>query len=79
MDILNLNNILAVFHQALYAKVIAILWKNGDAFKNIVPRMGGFHSICTLLPIIGVRFKDAGLMDLCIESDVIAEGSVNGV
>ena len=41
--------------------------------------MGGFLSICTLLAIIGVRFKDAALMDLCIESNVIAEGSVNGV
>ena len=51
----------------------------GDAFKNIIPRMGGFHSICTLPAIIGVRFKDTGRMNLCIESDVIAEGSVNGV
>ena len=41
--------------------------------------MGGFHSIRTLLAIIGVRFKDAGLMDLCIESGVIADESVNGV
>ena len=41
--------------------------------------MGAFHTVCTLLAIIGKRFQDAGLKDLCIESSVIAEGSVKGV
>ncbi len=38
-----------------------------------------FHTICNLLSIIGKRFQDAGLRDLFVESDVIAEGSVSGV
>ena len=38
-----------------------------------------FHAACTLLSIIGKRFQDAGLKDLCVESGVIAEGSVAGV
>ena len=71
MNTLNLSNIVVVFDQALYAEATEILWKHGNAFKNIIPRMGGFHSICTLLAITGVRFKDVGLMDLCIESNVI--------
>ena len=41
--------------------------------------MGVFHTACTLLSIIGKRFQDAGLKDLCVESGVIAEGSVAGV
>lgn len=32
-----------------------------------------------LLGIIGKRFQDAGLRDLCVESQVIVEGSVSGV
>ena len=32
-----------------------------------------------LLGIIGKRFQGAGIRDLCIESQVIAEGSVSGV
>lgn len=35
--------------------------------------------ICSLLSIIGKRFQDAGLRDLCVESSVIAEGSLAGV
>ena len=41
--------------------------------------MGAFHTICTLLSILGKRFQDAGLSDICIEAGVIAEGSASGV
>ena len=41
--------------------------------------MGTFHIIITLLAIIGKWFQDAGLRDTCIESGIIAEGSVSGV
>ena len=41
--------------------------------------MGVFHTACTLLSIIGKRFQDAGLRDLCVESGAIVEGSVAGV
>ena len=71
--------ILIVFDQALYAKATDILWKHKDRFPGVIPRMGTFHTICTLLGIIGKRFQDAGLHDLCIEAGVIAEGSVAGV
>ena len=42
-------------------------------------QIGLFDTICNLLSIIGKRFQDAGLRDLCVESGVIAEGSVTGV
>ena len=38
--------------------------------------MDVFHTTCTMLSITGKRFKDTGLLDLCLESGVIAEGSV---
>jgi len=49
----------------------------GEQFRDIIVRMGAFHTICTLLGIIGERFQGAGLRDLCVESQVIAEGSVS--
>ena len=39
--------------------------------------MGAFHTICTLLSILGKRFQDVGRRVICIESGVIAEGSVS--
>ena len=37
------------------------------------------HTIMNFLGIIGKRFSDAGLKDMCIESGLVAEGSLNGV
>ena len=45
----------------------------------IVLRMRVFHTICTFLVVIGRRFQDAGLRDVCVESGVIADGSAAGV
>ena len=76
---LSLQSIAIVFDQALYAKATEIIWKHNEKFANIVPRLGTFHTICNLLGVIGKRFQDSGLKDLCIESGVIAAGSVSGV
>ena len=78
MESLQLKSIVCVFDQALYSKAAEIVWKH-EKFKNIVIRMGVFHTICNLLSIIGKRFQDAGLRDMCVESGVVAEGSVAGV
>ena len=78
MDTLELKEIRCVFDQALYAKAAEITWKH-EQFKNLILRMGAFHTICNLLSTIGKRFQDAGLRDLCVESGVIAEGSITAV
>ena len=76
---LRLNAIVVGFEKAIYAKAIEIKWKHSEHFRDMIVRMGAFHTICTLLEIIGKRFQDAGLRDLCVESQVIAEGSVSRV
>ena len=78
MDTLELKEIVCVFDQALYAKAPEITWKH-EKFKNLILRMGAFHTICNLLSTIGKRFQDAGLRDLCVEYGVIAEGSITAV
>ena len=79
MHALDLNAIVCVFGQALYAKACEVVWKNPDNFHPIVLRMGVFHTICTMLAVIGKRFGDAGLRDLSVESGVIADGLIAGV
>ena len=63
-----------IFHQAIYAKAMEIKWKHSEHFKVIIVRMGAFHTICTLLGIIGKRLQDAGLRDLCGEPQVMQRG-----
>ena len=79
MQSLDLKTIVCVFDQALFAKAAEVVWKHPEKFKDIILRLGVFHTICTLLSTIGKRFQDAGLRDLCVEACVIADGSVAGV
>ena len=80
MQSLKLAKVVCVFDQALYAKSVEVTWKHHYKFKDkVIIRMGVFHTICMLLAAIGKRFLDAGLQDLCVESEVIAEGSIAGV
>ena len=75
---LDLPSIVVVMDQALYAKAAEIAWKQ-DQFSNIVLHIGTFHTICVALAILGKRFGDSGLKDICIEAQIVAEGSISGV
>ena len=48
-------------------------------FEDLVIMIGGFHLLTTILAIIGSRFADAGLRDVAVQSEIIAEGSVDSV
>ena len=68
-----------VFDQAIYAKAIELTWKHPALFKDLILRMGDFHTVFNFMATIGKRFQDAGLRDLAIEAGVIAEGSAQAV
>ena len=76
---LQLVAIAIVMEQALYAKAAEIVWKQKGVFSKVVLRMGAFHTICNALLILGKRFRDTGLKNICIEAGLAAEGSINGV
>ena len=75
---LNLDVADLVLDHAIYSKALEVLFKEGNedlkSFFNL--RMGGFHTSCIFLGVIGKRFGDAGLKDLIIESGLLGEGSV---
>lgn len=76
---LQLPAIVCVFDQALYAKAAEIVWSRRTKFLEIILSRGVFHTLCTLLRILGKRFADAGLQDLPVEAGVVAQGSVSRV
>ena len=78
-DRLKLKAVVCVFDQAFYAKAIEIFWKNKNVFENLVLMLGGFHLLMMLLGIMGTRYGDAGLRELAVQSEVVAEGSIERV
>ena len=70
---------LCVFDQAFHAKAVEIFWENKNVSENLVLMLGGFHPPMMLLGIIGTQYGDAGLRDLAVQSEVVAEGSIERV
>ena len=55
-----------------------VFWKNKEIFSDLFIMVGGFHLLMMLLGIIRNRFGDAGLIELAVESDVVAGSSSFG-
>ena len=80
MNHLNLNYIFLVVDQAIFNKVLQVLFafqeKENRKFDKIIVRMGGFHVILCLLRTIHSRFKDSGIIELLVEAAVGTEGTI---
>ena len=76
-DQFQLKSIVCVYYQAIYAKVHQIKCKEPANFKDMFLMIGTFHTILTFLAVIATQFKDAGLQDIVIQSNIIAEGSMD--
>lgn len=74
-DTRELNKIVLVFDQALYAKATEIQWKHRDLFHNIILWKGAFHTICNVLSSLGKHFQDADLRNIMTDSGVVSESS----
>ena len=62
-----------------HAKAMEVCWKNKGLFKNLLVMMGGFRLLIMVLGVIGSRFGESGLKELAIQSEVVAEGSIDKV
>ena len=78
-DRLQLKAVACVFDHAFYAKAMEVYWKHKTLFDGLVVMMGGFHLLMMLLGVIGSRFGDAGIRELAVQSDVVAEDSMDEV
>ena len=80
MSELELDYIFLVADQAIYAKVLEILFdykeRGMDTFKGLIVRMGGFHVQMCLMKSIYSRFKDCGLVRLLSECGIGSEGTI---
>jgi hypothetical protein len=72
------HSVLVTCDQAVYAKALEVYYSPlHNQLERIVLRMGAFHVILNFMSVLGQRFGSAGLRDVLIESDVLANGSVD--
>ena len=76
-DILELNSIIAVFDQSIYAKAQEIGCASELLYKkNLAVHLGVFHIAIVFLAPISKRFSGSELPDLMIEAELVAKGSI---
>jgi len=49
---LNLSKIVVVFDQAIYTKAVEIIWKHPEKFRDVIFRLGAFHTMHNLIGTI---------------------------
>ena len=74
---LQLKSIVCVYDQTIYTKAFQIKCAEPDWFKDVFLTMGTFHIILNFLAVIAMRFKDAGLCDIVVQSTIVTKGSGN--
>ena len=70
---------IVTFDLAVAKKAYSLVWQNQERYKNVIVRMGVFHTTCSLLGVLGKRMTGSGFADLIIEADVCASGSLTKV
>ena len=58
---LHVPEIVLVFDETIYAKAQMIRWKDKDLMKNLVIRLGEFHTVMSFCSAISKIFKDGEL------------------
>ena len=76
--LLNLDEADLACDHTVYSKALEVLLAEGnESLKEFINlRMGGFHTMCVFMAVIGKIYSDTGLWDLLIESGISTEGRV---
>ena len=74
---LGIQHIFTHADEAVYSKLLHIIWKHGDYFQRIIPLMGGFHQLLVLQKVMYKRHGCIGYKKWFEDAHVIASGSVD--
>ena len=69
---------IVTFDLAVAKKAYSLVWQQPD-FKNVIVRLGVFHTICSIFGALGKKMKGSGLSEIVIEAGVCASGSLDKV
>ncbi len=79
MSSLHQKECIITFDLAIYVKAKEMQYRKAREFADMVIRMGGFHIALNFLSVIGKIYRDSGLEDLLIESDVYGSGAASAL
>ena len=75
MNLLETPRIFVHADEQVYARMLHLIWKHKDLFRNIIPIMGGFHQLRVFQKILYKRHTIIGYKDWFVDAGTIAQGS----
>lgn len=76
---INQEYTIVTFDLAVAKKAYAIVWQDSCSFRDVIIRLGVFHTTCAYLGVLGKRMRSSGFEDILIESGICASGSIEKV
>ena len=73
---LDIDHIFVHADQAIYSKMVMMMWLDQKKYEKLVPLIGGFHTLLVFLKIIYKKYGCLGLDQWWVAGGAIMEGSV---
>lgn len=70
---------IVTFDLAVAKKAYAIVWQDSCAFRDVIGRLGIFHTTCAYLGVLGKRMWSSGIEEILIEFGICASWSIDKV
>ena len=67
------------FDLVVAKKAYNIIWQYGAQYKDVIVRLGVFHTIASYLAALGKLLKGTGFVEIVVESKVCVGGSIDQV
>lgn len=75
-DNLNYKYIVLTVDQALYCRLINLIWNSSVFRERIILKMGGLHLANNYIGAIGQHMTNTGLAEIWLESGLLGEGAI---
>lgn len=76
---LNQTHVVITVDEAIYEIVYGLKTKFPQKYKNVIPRMGGFHICLNFLGAIGRIMSKSGTEDILVDAKIFLRGTVNKI
>ena len=62
--------------EAIYSKIVMIMWLYNGKYENVIPLIDGIHTLLVYFKILYKKHNCLGLQDWWVDAGAIQEGSV---
>ena len=74
---LEIDHLFAQVDEAIYSKMLMIVWLHEGKYDKLLPLIGGFHTLLVYLKMLHKKYACLGFQQWWVDTNAIKEGSVS--